>query len=101
MKIVITDSATVFDELVSYDMFYKFGDLEVCRLLSYEEVPQKIADADIVLCNKTLLDENTLKYAKNLKYIGLFATGYNNIDIETLVLDNNNLYGIFETYMYR
>lgn len=82
MKIVITDSATVFDELVSYDMFYKFGDLEVCRLLSYEEVPQKIADADIVLCNKTLLDENTLKYAKNLKYIGLFATGYNNIDID-------------------
>ena len=26
---------------------------------------------------------------------------YNNIDIETLVLDNNNLYGVFETYMYR
>lgn len=36
----------------------------------------------MVICNKTRLDEGSLKLAKNLKYIGLFATGYNNIDIE-------------------
>ncbi len=35
-----------------------------------------------MLCNKTILNRNNLKNAKNLKYIGLFATGYNNIDID-------------------
>ena len=37
---------------------------------------------DIVVCNKTLLDSHTMRLAKNLKYIGLFATGYNNIDLD-------------------
>ena len=56
--------------------------MEEYGLLRYDEVAEKIADADMVVCNKTLLDKNTLRLAKKLKYIGLFATGYNNIDID-------------------
>ena len=82
MKIVITDAGTVFDELVSFDVFKQFGEVTSHHLLSYDELGDNIKDADIVLCNKSLMDENTLKNAHNLKYIGLFATGYNNIDID-------------------
>lgn len=82
MKIVLTDAQTVLDNLVNADTLKQFGEVEEFGLLRYDEVAEKIADADMVVCNKTLLDKNTLRLAKNLKYIGLFATGYNNIDID-------------------
>lgn len=82
MKIVLTDAQTVLDNLVNADILKQFGEVEEYGLLRYDEVAEKIADADMVVCNKTLLDKNTLRLAKKLKYIGLFATGYNNIDID-------------------
>ena len=82
MKIVLTDAQTVVDELVTEDCLREFGEVVSHGLLRYEEVAEAIADADIVLCNKTLLDSHTLRLAKQLKYIGIFATGYNNIDVD-------------------
>ena len=82
MKIVLTDAQTVLDNLVDATALKKLGEVVEYGLLKYEEVAEKIADADIVICNKTKLDSYTLRLAKNLKYIGLFATGYNNIDID-------------------
>lgn len=82
MKIVLTDSQTVVDSLVTADILKQFGEVVEYGLLKYDEVAEKIADADMVVCNKTVLDEGSLRLAKNLKYIGLFATGYNNIDTQ-------------------
>lgn len=82
MKIVLTDAQTVLDNLVDATALKELGEVIEYGLLKYEEVAEKIADADIVICNKTKLDSYTLRLAKNLKYIGLFATGYNNIDID-------------------
>lgn len=82
MKIVLTDAQTVLDNLVDATALKKLGEVVEYGLLKYEEVAEKIAGADIVICNKTKLDSYTLRLAKNLKYIGLFATGYNNIDID-------------------
>ena len=82
MKIVLTDAQTVVDELVTADCLSEFGEVVSHGLLRYEEVAEAIADADIVLCNKTLLDSHTLRLSKHLKYIGIFATGYNNIDVD-------------------
>ena len=82
MKIVITDWSTVSGGDLNYDALQKFGEVQVYDLTTCEETPARIADADIVLCNKTRLDRSNLQNANNLKYIGLFATGYNNIDTE-------------------
>ena len=82
MKIVRTDAQTVVDELVTEDCLREFGEVVSHGLLRYEEVAEAIADADIVLCNKTLLDSHTLRLSKHLRYIGIFATGYNNIDVD-------------------
>ena len=82
MKIVLTDAQTVVDGLVSAERLSEFGEVEQYGLLRYDEVAEKIADADMVICNKTLMNEYTLRYAKKLRYIGLFATGYNNIDTD-------------------
>ena len=82
MKIVLTDAQTVVDELVSAECLNEFGEVIEHGLLKYEEVAKAIADADMVICNKTLLNAHSLRYAEKLRYIGLFATGYNNIDVD-------------------
>ena len=82
MKIVLTDAQTVVDGLVTVDCLKDFGEVIQHGLLKYEEVAEAIEDADMVIVNKTVMDAGSLRLAKKLKYIGLFATGYNNIDIE-------------------
>lgn len=80
MKIVITDAATVFDSNVTAEIFEKYGEVVCYPLTSQEEIPERIKDADIVLCNKTYFGKREMDAAKNLKYIGIFATGFNNVD---------------------
>ncbi len=82
MKIVLPDAQTVTKNDLNLDMLKEFGEVKVYNLTSYDEISQRVKDADAVICNKTPLNRDTLKYADNLKYIGLFATGYNNIDIK-------------------
>ncbi len=82
MKIVITDASTVTGGDISFDVFNKFGEVKIYDLTSPEETASRIKDADIVLCNKTPITAEAMKGAKNLKYIGLFATGFNNIDLD-------------------
>lgn len=47
---------------------------------SPEQVMERIEDAQVVMSNKVVLDEHILKQAKGLKYIGVLATGTNNVD---------------------
>lgn len=82
MNIVIMDYKTVTSGDVSLKMFENFGNVTYLSLTSEENVAKAISNADVVLCNKTPLNAKNMSNAKNLKYIGLFATGYNNIDIE-------------------
>lgn len=82
MKIVLTDIDTVTKGDLSFDFLEKLGEVTCYGLTAEEQVSERVRDADMVICNKTLLNRNNISAAKNLKYIGLFATGYNNIDID-------------------
>ena len=82
MKIVITDSATVSSGDLSFDFLNRYGEVTAYDLTSPEQVAERIADADMVLCNKTPINRQTVGKAEKLRYIGLFATGFNNIDLE-------------------
>ncbi len=82
MKIVILDAQTVSRNDVDLNTFSKYGDLTVYPLTSPEDTAERIADADIVICNKTVLGKNEIKNAEKLRFITLFATGYNNIDVD-------------------
>lgn len=81
MKIVFTDAATIEKGDISLAAFDDLGEIKTYSLLKPEEVPQAVADAEAIICNKTPMNEETLKDAANLKYIGVLATGYNNVDI--------------------
>ena len=80
-KIVILDGKTVSKGDVDLNMFSALGELVVYELTPPELVAERVADAEYILCNKVVLNESNLKNADKLKFIGLFATGYNNIDI--------------------
>ena len=82
MKVVILDADTVTSGDVSLERFADFGELVIYGLTDKSQVAERIRDADIVITNKNQLTADNMKDAQNLKYIGLFATGYNNIDIE-------------------
>ena len=81
INIVITDADTVFDQNVSIDFLKQFGTVTAYGLTAQNEICERIENADIVLCNKTKIGKAEMDAAKKLKYIGLFATGYNNIDV--------------------
>lgn len=82
IKIVIPDSKTVADSTVNLKCFQELGDVVEYELSNAENLPEIVQNADIILCNKAPMNQKTLQTAENLKYIGLFATGYNNVDLE-------------------
>ena len=83
MKLLLTDCATLkANGDLSLDTFKQFGEVVEYENISRAELLMEIADTDIILCNKTVIDKEVFNSAPNLKYIGLFATGYNNIDTE-------------------
>lgn len=81
MKIGVLDAATLGKDL-DLSPIAQCGELILYDLTQPHEVVERIADLDIILTNKVLLNETNLSKAKHLKMIGLFATGYNNIDID-------------------
>lgn len=81
MNIVVLDADTIVGDGVMLDMLQPLGDVTVYGLTAPEEMPARIAGADIVLINKMPMTAETMAAAPNLKYIGLFATGYNDIDL--------------------
>ena len=82
LNIVIPDAKTITNGDLSFDRFEEFGSVAVYPLSKGEAFSERVKNADVVLCNKTPMNEKTIGSAKNLKYIGLFATGYNNIDLD-------------------
>lgn len=83
MKIVILDWKTMtMNNDISPDCFKSLGEVSCYDYTPNELAAERIADAEAALCNKVLITDEVMKKCPNLKYIGLFATGYNNIDID-------------------
>lgn len=83
MKIVILDAYTANPGDLSWKELEGLGDLTVYErtpITDETEIRMRIADADIVLTNKTPLSAKTIVSAEKLKYIGVLATGYNIVD---------------------
>lgn len=82
MKIVMLEAATVSKNDISFEEIYRLGEVTEYPLTPVDKIVEYVGDAEAVLCNKTPFTAETLEKCPNLKYIGLCATGYNNIDVE-------------------
>ncbi|MBQ8857248.1 MAG: D-2-hydroxyacid dehydrogenase [Lachnospiraceae bacterium] len=58
----------------------KLGEVTVYPATTIENAVEHIGDADIIIANKLPLNAQTLKEAKNLKFVAQTATGTNNVD---------------------
>lgn len=83
MRIVVLDWLTVTaNGDISPDVLNEYGDVTIYPLTTTDETAEHIGDAEIVLCNKVQITREIMDRCPNLRYIGLFATGYNNVDVE-------------------
>ena len=79
MKTVILDRCTVTKGDVDTSPLEAFGEVEYFDIISKSEIIRALQGADAVICNKAVIDKDIID-ATRLKFIGVFATGYNNID---------------------
>jgi len=84
MKIVILDGYTENPGDLSWEGIEKFGDLTVYDRTPMDEteIIKRIGSADAVITNKTPISRAAFEACKNIKYIGMLATGYNVVDVE-------------------
>lgn len=83
MKIVVLDGYTENPGDLSWGGLRALGDVTVYDRTSYQESPliaERIADAEIVVMNKTPILKATIDACPNLKLIAVLATGYNVVD---------------------
>ena len=81
MKIAVLDWYTVnISGDIPTTQLEELGDVKIIPLTKPEETAANIGDADIVLCNKVLITKEVMDACPNIKYVGLFATGFNNVD---------------------
>lgn len=81
MKIVVLDKCTVTTGDVDLSPIESCGTVEYYDLLTKPQIIRVLEGADAVIVNKAVIDKEIMD-ATSLKFIGLFATGYNNIDTD-------------------
>ncbi len=82
MKAVFLDYATMGPDLDLTALRGQFGELELFDDTSDSEIGARIKDAEFVFTNKTRLTIELLSASKKLRFIGLTATGTDNIDLK-------------------
>lgn len=83
MKIVFLDVKSIGDD-IDLSKFDNLGEVVKYDFSSSEEVPERVQDADVIITNKCLINEQTVGSCRNLKLVCVTATGTNNLDKDYL-----------------
>lgn len=80
LKIVVLEAGSIGND-VSWEGIERFGEVVIYETTLDHQIAERIQDAHVVIPNKCLLREETMKEATKLRLICEAATGYNNIDL--------------------
>ena len=98
MKIVVLDGYTLNPGDLDWDRVKRLGEVTIYDRTPPEQIVERAEGAEIVLTNKTPLGEAEFSALKELKYVGVLATGYNVVDVAAakehgIVVTNIPTYG--------
>ncbi len=98
MKIVVLDGYTLNPGDLNWSALEALGETVIYDRTSKEDIISRIGDASVILTNKTPLTEEIFKACENIKYVGVLATGYNVVDVNSakehgVVVTNIPTYG--------
>ena len=79
----LEDYVSNFDHLIDSSFWSGEGKFTAFPRTAPENVIPYAAEADALLINKTIINSEVLKQLPRLKYIGILATGYNVVDLES------------------
>lgn len=82
MKITVLDGYTENPGDLSWAWLEALGETVIYERTPLELIPERVADCEIIITNKTPLRRNVLQNLPRLKYVGLLSTGYNIVDWE-------------------
>ena len=81
-KIIILDGYVANSGDLSWEPLKELGELTVHDRTAPGEVVERVKDATAIYTNKVLITDEVMEALPKLKFIGVLATGYNNVDIE-------------------
>lgn len=81
VKIVVLDGYLVNFDRIPWKVAERFPDLRWYDHTPAGQVLERIQDADAVFANRAMLSGRILEQCPQLKYIGVFGTGYNIVDL--------------------
>jgi len=81
MKAVFLDRKTFNHNLSLSTIEQQVNTLTCYQTTTPEQILQRCADADIIITNKVVLNEQIIKQLPNIKLICITATGTNNVDL--------------------
>ena len=81
MNITVFDRASIGMDL-DYNTLGAFGQVTVYDASTPEQVKERLRGCEVALINKVKLTAEVLAHADALKLICIFATGYDNIDVQ-------------------
>ena len=80
-KIVMLERDNIGED-VDLSYFENLGELTVYGTTEYEQVKERIGDAEVLVINKIPMNEATLAEAEHVRLICVTATGTDNVDME-------------------
>jgi glycerate dehydrogenase len=83
MKIVFLDAKTIGDD-IDLSAFDALGEVVKYDFSTTEQARERTRDADVIVLNKTEINERSIGEAERLKLVCVTATGTNNLDKEYL-----------------
>jgi glycerate dehydrogenase len=81
MTIVVLDGYTLNSNDLSWENLAKSGNLTVYDRTPADKIVERAKNAEILILNKVVLTAEMFEQLPHLRYIGILATGYNNIDL--------------------
>lgn len=80
MKVAVLEKDSVTNGDVDFSALENAAEIDYYGRVDKEKVIETVKNYDGIIVNKTVIDKTVINACPKLKYIGLFATGYNNID---------------------